>query len=134
MQAYIQRHTRSDSLITLLIILIYWGWLFCNTQISSTIIRNGNISLILFLVHIVTLAKLTLIEANFLLDINHLIYYCTSYLYISNYIIYWYMDHEIIISIILKQDKRVEQSTTINKIRTAAQHLLVSVVTHKIFI
>jgi hypothetical protein len=44
------------------------------------------------------------------------------------------MDHEIIISIILKQDKRVEQSTTINKIRTAAQHLLVSVVTHKIFI
>jgi hypothetical protein len=52
--------------------------LFSNTQISITIIRNGNISLILFLVHIVTLAKLTLIEANFLLDVNHLIYYCTS--------------------------------------------------------
>jgi hypothetical protein len=34
----------------------------------------------------------------------------------------------------LKQDKRVEQSTTINKIRTTTQHLLVSVVTHKIFI
>jgi hypothetical protein len=78
----------TPSLITLLIILIYWGWLFINTQISSTIIRNGNISLILFFVHIVTLAKSTLIEANFLLDVNHLIYYCTSYLYISNYIIY----------------------------------------------
>jgi hypothetical protein len=36
----------------------------------------------------VTLAKLMLIEANFLLDVNHLIYYYTSYLYISNYIIY----------------------------------------------
>jgi hypothetical protein len=35
-----------------------------------------------------TLAKLTLIEANYLLDVKNLIYYCTSYLYISNYIIY----------------------------------------------
>jgi hypothetical protein len=81
-------HTESNSLITLLIILIYWGWLFINTQICSTIIRNGNISSNLFFVHIVTLVKLTWIEANFLLDVNHLIYYCTSYLYISNYIIY----------------------------------------------
>jgi hypothetical protein len=56
--------------------------------ISNASIRNGNISLIKFLIHITTLAKITLIEDDYLLDFNNLIYYCTSYLYISNYTIY----------------------------------------------
>ena len=43
--------------------------------ISIASIRNGNISLIVFLIHITALAKITLIEADYLLDFNNLIYY-----------------------------------------------------------
>jgi hypothetical protein len=54
--------------------------------ISIASIRNCNISLIVFLIHITTLAKITLIEADYLLGFNNLIYYlgtCTSYLHIT---------------------------------------------------
>jgi hypothetical protein len=40
-------------------------------KISNINSRNGNILLIVFLVHITTLANLTLVGANYLLDFNN---------------------------------------------------------------